>query len=171
MQQVYISMENFAAIDFETANRHRSSVCSVGIVIVRKGIICQEIYKLIRPNPNYYNPFNTGIHGLSKDDTANAPDFPEVWQEIAPAIEGLPLVAHNSPFDESCLKAAFEKYNMDYPGYKFYCTCHASRRTFGKRIPNHQLQTVASICGYDLKLHHNALADAQACAKIALTIL
>ena len=93
MQQLYISMENFAAIDFETANRHRSSVCSVGIVIVRKGIISQEIYKLIRPNPNYYNPFNTGIHGLSKDDTANAPDFPEVWQEIAREIQyGLPRI-------------------------------------------------------------------------------
>lgn len=30
-------MENFAAIDFETANRERSSVCSVGIVIVKNG--------------------------------------------------------------------------------------------------------------------------------------
>lgn len=52
-------MNNFAAIDFETANRHRSSVCSVGIVIVRNGKICQEIYRLIKPCPNYYNPNNT----------------------------------------------------------------------------------------------------------------
>ena len=28
-------MQNFAAIDFETANNERSSVCSIGIVIVR----------------------------------------------------------------------------------------------------------------------------------------
>lgn len=28
-------MKNFAAIDFETANQQRTSVCSVGIVIVR----------------------------------------------------------------------------------------------------------------------------------------
>ena len=28
-------MKDFAAIDFETANNERSSVCSVGIVIVR----------------------------------------------------------------------------------------------------------------------------------------
>ena len=28
-------MENFAAIDFETANEQRTSVCSVGVVIVR----------------------------------------------------------------------------------------------------------------------------------------
>jgi len=28
-------MQDFAAIDFETANNERSSVCSVGVVIVR----------------------------------------------------------------------------------------------------------------------------------------
>ena len=30
-------MQDFAAIDFETANYCRSSVCSVGVVIVRGG--------------------------------------------------------------------------------------------------------------------------------------
>jgi hypothetical protein len=30
-------MKDFAAIDFETANQQRTSVCSVGIVIVRDG--------------------------------------------------------------------------------------------------------------------------------------
>ena len=30
-------MQDFVAIDFETANGRRSSVCSVGIVIVRDG--------------------------------------------------------------------------------------------------------------------------------------
>ena len=29
-------MTDFAAIDFETANMHPSSVCSVGLVIVRR---------------------------------------------------------------------------------------------------------------------------------------
>ena len=30
-------MQDFAAIDFETANNERSSVCSVGVVIVKNG--------------------------------------------------------------------------------------------------------------------------------------
>jgi len=42
---------NFAAIDFETANHCRSSVCSVGVVIVRDGQIAEKIYRLIRPEP------------------------------------------------------------------------------------------------------------------------
>ena len=32
-------MKDFAAIDFETANNERTSVCSVGVVIVRDGEI------------------------------------------------------------------------------------------------------------------------------------
>ena len=48
-------MENFAAIDFETANEQRTSVCSVGVVIVRDGEIVDNYYSLIRPEPEYYS--------------------------------------------------------------------------------------------------------------------
>ena len=48
-------MRDFAAIDFETANYDRSSVCSVGVVIVRDGEIVDKFYSLIQPEPNYYN--------------------------------------------------------------------------------------------------------------------
>lgn len=164
-------MENFVAIDFETANREMSSVCSVGVVIVRGGVITDKIYRLIHPSPDYYSYWNTRVHGLTQKDTEKAKVFPEVWKEIAPLIEGLPLVAHNSPFDEGCLKAVFRTYGMDYPGYTFCCTCRASRRVFGKQLPDHKLPTVAARCGYDLTRHHHALADAEACACIALKIL
>ena len=107
-------MKDFAAIDFETANGSRSSVCSVGIVIVKDGEIVDKFYSLIHPTPNYYAQFCCAVHGLSDEDTRNAPKFPEVWAQIAPKIEGLPLVAHNSPFDESCLKAAHNSYDMEY---------------------------------------------------------
>ena len=164
-------MLDFAAIDFETANNEPSSVCSVGIVIVREGIITDRIYHLIRPEPEWYSYWNTQIHGLTIVDTAQAKVFPYVWAEIAPIIEGLPLVAHNSPFDKGCLQAVFRTYQMDYPDYEFHCTCRASRRVFGKSLPNHQLHTVAAHCGFDLFNHHHALADAEACAVIAIQIL
>ncbi|MDN0079215.1 3'-5' exonuclease [Bacteroides gallinaceum] len=164
-------MKDFAAIDFETANECPSSVCSVGVVVVREGKIVGKLYRLIRPCPDYYAYWNTRVHGLTSQDTAHAQLFPEVWAEIARLIGDLPLVAHNSPFDERCLKAVFRTYGMDYPDYTFYCTCRASRRVFGKQLSNHQLQTVAACCGYDLTKHHHALADAEACAQIALQIL
>ncbi|MGI6222901.1 MAG: exonuclease domain-containing protein [Prevotella sp.] len=163
-------MENFAAIDFETANNERSSVCSVGVVVVRNGDIANKFYSLIQPEPNYYNYFCQRIHGLDHCDTDDAPLFPDVWHKVEPLIEGLPLVAHNAPFDRSCLRAAMRCYQMEAPDYIFLDTLPASRRAF-PMAPNHQLQTVAALCGYDLTLHHHALADAEACAYIAMKLL
>ena len=163
-------MTSFAAIDFETANHYPSSICSVGVVVVRNGQIADKFYSLIHPEPEWYSYWNTQIHGITSADTECAKVFPHVWTEIEPKIAGLPLVAHNSPFDESCLRAVFRVYQMDYPDYKFYCTCRASRRMFGKSLPNHQLHTVATRCGFDLANHHHALADAEACAAIALRV-
>ena len=87
-----------------------------------------------------------------------------------PLIEGLPLVAHNRPFDEGCLRAVFRTYQMDYPEYEFYDTLAASRR-LQPDLENHQLQTVAAACGFQMENHHHALADAEACAWIARELL
>jgi DNA polymerase-3 subunit epsilon len=59
---------------------------------------------------------------------------------------------------------------MDYPDYEFYDTLSVSRRKL-RNLPNHQLQTVAQACGYCLENHHHALADAEACARIAIELL
>ena len=164
-------MTDFAAIDFETANECPSSVCSVGVVIVRGGEIVDEFYSLIHPEPEYYQWFCRRVHGLGAEDTEDAPVFPQVWEKVVPLIDGLPLVAHNSRFDEGCLKAAFKVYRMDYPDYEFRDTCAASRRIFGRLLPDHQLHTVSAACGHVFEDHHNALADAEACAHIAMKIL
>ena len=163
-------MKDFAAIDFETANMERSSVCAVGVVVVRNGEIADQFYSLIQPEPNYYSYWCQRVHGLGHTDTDNAPIFPDVWAQIEPLIKGLPLVAHNKSFDEACLKAVFRCYQMDYPDYEFHCTCRASKRLL-PQLPNHQLPTVAAYCGYDMRHHHHALADAEACAQIAIHIL
>lgn len=99
----------------------------------------------------------------------NAPIFSEVWAQIEPKIAGLPLVAHNKAFDESCLKAVFRVYQMDYTDYPFLCTCVASRKVW--HGGSHTLDVIAARCGYDLTNHHHALVDAEACAAIALQIL
>lgn len=164
-------MDNFAAIDFETANEQHSSVCSVGVVVVKNRVITDKYYSLIKPEPDYYKWFCQRVHGISQCDTESAPVFPNVWRKIEPLIEGLPLVAHNSPFDEGCLRSVFKVYQMDYPDYQFYCTCKAARRCFRKALPDYQLQTVAKACGFNLENHHHALADAEACAQIAMRIL
>lgn len=140
-------MRDFAAIDFETANNECSSVCSVGVVIVRNDEIVDSFHSLIHPKPNYYNYWCSQVNGLCQQDTDDAPVFPKVWAQIEPLIEGLPLVAHNKPFDEGCLKTVFRVYQMGYPDHEFYDTLCVSRRV-PPNLENHQLQTVPTACGY-----------------------
>ena len=97
--------------------------------------------------------------------------MPADLDDVRYQIATIPFVAHNARFDEGCLKAVFRVYQMDYPDYRFYDTLTASRRQFGRSLPNHQLQTVAAACGYNLENHHHALSDAEASAAIALYIL
>ena len=77
------------------------------------------------------------------------------------------------PLDRFNLKdreAGYRVYQMDYSDYEFYDTLCVSRRVL-PNLENHQLQTVAAACGFNMKNHHHALADAEACAWIAREIL
>ena len=156
-------IRDFIAIDFETANQQPSSVCSIGVVMVRNGQVADSFYSLIQPEPNYYNYWCQRVHGLSQCDTDDAPVFSKVWQQLEEKIADvffsdqqtiddlryqiatIPFVAHNAHFDEGCLKAVFKVYQMDYPDYRFYDTLAAARRQFGHSLPNHQLHTSSVI--------------------------
>ena len=75
-------MESFTAIDFETAQGHRWSICQVGLIRVENGIITKELDFLVQPPDNYYWYNFIEIHGISSRDTINAPTFNKVWHLI-----------------------------------------------------------------------------------------
>lgn len=162
-------MKNFVAIDFETANHNRSSVCSVGLVFVENGIIVDTYYSLIKPIPNYYNSLNTDIHNLTFLDTFEAKSFHELWDDISRRIGNKPIVAHNVSFDKSCLLAVLNSYNLAMPSHTFYCTYKKAKEVV-PNLPSYKLTNVAAHFGYELNNHHNALADAEACAHIAMNV-
>lgn len=166
-------MDNFVAIDVETANNHPESICAIGAVKVEGGVITARFYELVRPEPEYYfRYFTEQIHGISRETTENSPTFDRVWRRLTPIIGNLPLVAHNKAFDEKCIRAAHRTYRMDYPDYTFYCTLAASRRAIPKSMcSSHSLPYVCDFLGIPFSNHHNALADAEAAAKIAMVLL
>ena len=163
-------LNDFAAIDFEAANGEVTSACSMGVVVVRDNVIVDRFYSLIKPVPNRYDVFTTKVHGIRKKDTEDAEFFPAVWSQVADKVRGMALVAHGKSFDERVLRALHELYHIKYPNYPFYCT-HLGSQLLVPDVENHKLQTVALHFGYDIKKnHHNALADAEACAVIAMHI-
>lgn len=166
-------MNDFVAIDVETANGEPSSICAIGAVRVTGGVISNRFYELVKPEPEYYfRHFTLNIHGIGREDTENARVFSDVWRDVHRFIGGLPLVAHNKAFDEKCIRAAHKVYGMDYPDYTFLCTLTAARKRIPRQmLTSYSLPFVCEFLGIPFYNHHDALADAEGCAKIAMTIL
>ena len=148
----------FTAIDFETAQGARHSICQVGLVRVVNGEIIQTKNILVKPPNNYYFEINIDIHGITPRMTAKAPTFNKIWKEIEPFISNQNVVAHNGAFDFNCLARTLEHYNIKMPDFTKHCTY----KIFGEAL---------HICcrKYKIQLnHHEALSDAMACAKLFL---
>ena len=94
-----MNKRSFIAIDFETATGKRSSICEVGICVVRDGEVLETKSWLVQPENNTYAYWNTQVHGIRPEDTSSAPFFPEVWREIERDYLGEynTFVAHNAP--------------------------------------------------------------------------
>jgi len=159
---------NFVAIDFETATGKRNSACSVGIVMVKDGVIAHEYQALIKPPGNKYSWANTKVHGLTAKDTANAKTFKELYPEIKRRLQGNILVAHNEVFDRSVLKATMELYGLDYTELKLSEKWECTMKKFkDKGYKSTKLNECCSKHKIELD-HHEALSDAIACAKLFL---
>lgn len=160
------STDTWVAIDFETATREANSACALGLAVVSGGRVTRTESWLIQPPFNEYEFRNTLVHGLTSEDTALAPDFAEVWWELAPLLAQGPLLAHNAPFDIRVLRALIASHQLTTPAYEYVCTVSLARKAF-PRLVNHKLNTVCDHCGIAL-VHHDAASDAAACANLAL---
>lgn len=147
---------SFTAIDFETAQGKRWSICQVGLVRFENGKLITKLNELVQPPDNFYHPKNISIHGIHSSHTRSAPSFAKIWPKLKPFIQGQTVVAHNGAFDFSCLSQALELYRLTQPPYEQKCTY----KIYGKDLH--------SLCiEHGIKLdHHNALSDAMACAEL-----
>jgi DNA polymerase III subunit epsilon len=155
----------FAAIDFETADAWRDSACSVAVVRVEGQRIVHREHHLIRP-PRQEFRFS-GLHGITWAMVERAPTFDQVWARLVPCLEGVEfLAAHNAPFDRSVLKACCEARRMEVPSLDFACSVRLARQTWG--LQKATLPVVCQFLSIPLEKHHDAAADAEACARIVL---
>lgn len=164
-------MDRFIAIDVETANFSRSSICAIGAVKVEDGIVVDSRYSLVNPEPAGFAYPCVKVHGITEADTWDATSFGTLWQQWAPWLEGYTLVAHNAAFDESAIRAACSIYQLEAPE-KFLCTLKAARGSIPRGfLASKSLDSLCDFFGITLKHHHNALDDALACAQLGIILL
>jgi len=156
----------FVAIDFETANEQRASACAIGLSWAEDGRVVRTEEYLIRPPELRFTPFTIAVHGIRPEDVAHRPEFPDLWDRLAPDLAGCLLLAHNASFDMSVLLATLKTYQLDIPEHDTLCTLVTARRVW-PALPRHKLNHLAAELAIPLD-HHRAGSDARACAEIAL---
>lgn len=158
---------SFVAFDVETANQQWGSVCQIGAVKVIDGVESDRVSWLCTPPEQWaeFDPHNVAIHGIRQEDVENAPSAAECISRLVEFTGSLPLVAHNAYFDSSALFQAATACGMEAPQLLFGCSL-AQARSFDLGVENHKLPTLASHFGVPLEQHHDACADAAACAGI-----
>lgn len=159
---------NFVAIDFETAKLHHA--CAVGIVTVENSKIVDEYYTLIQPPFNEYNWHTIEVHGITPQDTEDAPLFSEVYDEIRTRLQGKVVVAHNESFDRNVLMKSMKDYHLYYDELRlperWQCTMKRAKKA---KYASAKLNECCKVHNIALN-HHEALSDARACALLFMVL-
>ena len=163
----YVPLD-FTAIDFETANGSAASACSVGLVKVRDGQVVDKIGWFIQPpfGHDHFVEWNTRIHGITADMVLDAPGWTDQLTDLQAFVDGDTLVAHNAGFDMGVMKSACAATGLSVPSYLYVCSLQVARRTY--HLESYRLPVVAMAAGFEDFPHHDAVADAEACAAIMI---
>ncbi len=156
-------MENFVAVDFETALGKRYSACAVGIVVVKNSVISEKFWTLIQPPFNEYFYKNIEVHGITPEMTKDAQTFDLLYPKIREYLNGNIVICHNAEFDMSVLSQTMEYYKIidDSLRFEYHCTM--------KLCNGNGLFDCCKELNIPLS-HHDALSDAEACARLYLYI-
>lgn len=151
-------MKDFIALDFETAMGKRSSMCSVGLVVVKDNQIVERFRKLIQPPGNEYHFMNTKVHHITPEMTKDAPRFPEFYPTLKKYLQGNTVVCHNAKFDLDVLSKTMDYYDIQDSDLSFSYSCTYEIYGMG-------LDKCCEKYHIPLK-HHDPLSDAEAAAKL-----
>jgi len=160
-----VIMQEFIAIDFETANPKRVSACALGYAIVTNYEIVETKGYLIKPVGGHA-PFQSKIHGIKDEHTFDKPEFGELFPEIK-NIFNYPLVAH-SLFDKQVLDALSDHFTLRL---RFdYIDSSLMAKEQLPNLKDCKLKTLVKHFKLPTFKHHDATEDAIACAKIFLKL-
>ena len=157
---------SFNAIDVETANSDRSTICQIGIVQVSGGQIKGQLSLLVNPEAPF-SPFNVGIHGIDEDMVRESATFPQISGKLRSFLEDAVLVSHTA-FDHGALDGAMRRYGLAALRTTWLDSSLIARRAWPQRYRRRwNLAAIAGDLGISFR-HHDAAEDARAAAEIVL---
>jgi DNA polymerase-3 subunit epsilon len=156
----------FTAIDVETANADKASICQIGVAQFRGNTVTHEWKTYINPEDDFSSR-NVKIHGIGSETVAGSPTFRDVADRIKEYLNGRTIVSHTN-FDRDAITLAASKWQLEPPK----CTWLDSREV-ARRIWIADSYALPALCyrlGYTFK-HHDALEDAKAAGQIILAAM
>ncbi|MFE7559725.1 DEDDh family exonuclease [Kitasatospora sp. NPDC057500] len=153
----------FAVVDVETTGLGRTDrVISAGVYrLDEDGDVVDHWYTLVNPERD---PGPVWIHGLTGDQLADAPTFPQIAEEFAERLRGRVMVAHNALFDWNMISREFSRAGLHAPVEQRLCTMVLAR-DLRLPLPNGKLSSLAEYFGVHQRQAHNALDDARVLAE------
>lgn len=159
----------FVAIDVETANSDRSSICQIGIAEFADGKLVGEWSTLIDPEVDFEKK-NISIHRIKPGMVEGQPKLPDIAETLRGYLESGISVCH-SDFDRDALARAFEKYRLSPISTTWLDSTSVVRRTWKDLAERgYGLEDVCSKIGYEFN-HHDALEDAKAAGHVLLAAI
>ena len=157
--------DDFVAIDFETATGLRTSACALGMVKVIDGEIVQKYYTIINPIRDEYTDRqpNLRIHKIPLSVAEKVETFAEIFEFIRGFIGNFKLICHCKGADIAILKKTMEYYGLTGINTENVVDTY--------EIYNQNLALCCESLGIPLPEHHDALCDAEACARLYLAHL
>ena len=155
---------NFFSLDVETANADYSSICQIGIVEFKNGVIIDKWSSLINPEA-YFDSFNSTIHGIYESDIKDSPTFDEIYSFLKEKLDGN-IVVHHMPFDKIALNRVCSEYNLDFLNPKWLDSAKITRRVWTEfAYKGYGLANISEFLKIEFK-HHDALEDAIAAGLV-----
>ncbi|ETX27460.1 exonuclease domain-containing protein [Roseivivax isoporae] len=156
----------FFALDVETANRDRGSICQVGVAAVSEDYNIETWMTYVDPKTDDWSC--SFVHGITGKDVAGSPTFPQVIEFLRGHL-GQHTVYQHSGFDRSAVNAACASYGMVPPSWDWQDSVQIARRAWPELKGNggHGLASLKKHLKLDFQ-HHDAGEDARAAAEVVL---
>jgi DNA polymerase-3 subunit epsilon len=156
----------FFALDVETANNDRGSICQIGIACVRPDNSIETWVTLVDPQTDLW--IWSGLHGITAHRVQGAPTFVDLLPMLETALEGHTIFQH-SGFDRSAVAAACANAGRTPPGWLWHDSVRVARSAWPELKGNggHGLASLKVHLGLSFQ-HHDAGEDARAAAEVVL---